>query len=94
MEELVLIVEDTFLIQGRGLIVAGIKEENSIQLKVGSKVQIIRPNGTKIFSKVLGIEMVSIENFTERDTSKKVGILLENMKKEEIPERSAVFLIN
>ena len=47
-------VEDTFVIEGRGLIAAGVLEGPSHGFRDGARVVITRPDGTRLASAVRG----------------------------------------
>lgn len=86
-------VEETFLIAGRGLVVVGAKE-NSIDLKIGSKVEVLCPDGTKISSKVSAIEIIERRCFSEHSEKENIAFILKNLTKENIPKGSVVIFPN
>ncbi len=52
------IVEDMFLIQGKGLVVAGVLEGERHGFDIGARVSISRPDGTRLVSGVRGAELL------------------------------------
>ena len=84
-----LTVEDTFFIQGRGLIAAGKLDELKHGFRIGLRVQIIRPDGSHLYSEVRGME-VSRPCFTEQTS---LGLLLDaHLTKADVPRGSVIKL--
>ena len=82
-----LTVEDTFLIAGRGLIVAGELTDAEHGFKIGARVTIVRPDGSRLGGKVRGTD-VSGPRFDER---RSLAVLLEGvMEKGDVPHGSFV----
>ena len=82
-------VEDTFLIEGRGLIVAGKLDGERHGFNTGARVSISRPDGTKLVSSVRGAR-VSRPCFSEGIN---IDLLLEEaFATEEVPRGSVVAL--
>ena len=93
MEEKILIVEDTFLIKERGLVIAGLLETNTAIFKIGDKIKIKRPDNLIVFTEVAGIEITTFKYFSEIDRTRKTAFLVRNINKESIPKDSIVFLM-
>jgi elongation factor Tu len=75
-----MVIDDTFLIKGRGTVVTGIVESGAV--KKGDKVTLLSAeNKALITSVVSGIEMPNPENLTEEFlNSQNVGILIYSEK--------------
>lgn len=84
-------VEDNFKIAGReGTIITGKLELNSPEVKVGSFLLLVRPDGSEITAEVGGIEIFkTISGF-----SKNLGVLVKNIEKKDAPRGTEVFLRN
>jgi translation elongation factor EF-Tu-like GTPase len=85
-DEFRMIVEDTFTIEGRGLVVAGRLESGSV--RIGQDVRLSSPDGLEVYeTKVKGIDHISsignIEIFLNRN-SKKATLLLPDLTKEQV----------
>jgi translation elongation factor EF-Tu-like GTPase len=82
-------VEDTFLIEGRGLVVAGKLEGLRHGFRAGARVSIARPDGTRLVSGVRGAR-VSRPCFAG---GVNIDVLLEEaFAREEVPRGSVVAL--
>ena len=86
----VITVEDTFLITGRGLVIAGQKENDLVEIKVGGAVEILRTDGTAISSQIIGIDMINRRGFPTPVQNNKIGLLLKDLSKEDIPIGSII----
>jgi hypothetical protein len=74
-------VEDTFLIEGRGLVlVPGIVPQGDERFRAGDPIRLKRPDGSEIEWKIGGVELL----FTPR-THDDVFILLEGLDKGDVP---------
>jgi translation elongation factor EF-Tu-like GTPase len=90
MERKLFAVEDAFRIGGRGTIVAGSLEAGAPEPKAGDPIILVRPDGSRIETVIGGVETIKLlrpENFDAR----KIGILLENLRKEAVPAGTVVF---
>ena len=82
-------VEDTFLIEGRGLIASGKPNDERHGFRAGARVRITRPDGSQLLSVVRGVN-VSRPCFTEEVS---IDVLLEGIStREEVPRGSVVTL--
>jgi translation elongation factor EF-Tu-like GTPase len=87
-DEFRMIVEDVFIIKGRGLVVTGRVESGSVQ--VGQAIRVSYPDGSEVYeAKVKGIEHISsignIEIFLNPD-NKKLALLLSDLTKAEVKQ--------
>ena len=82
-------VEDTFLVEGRGLIVAGILEDPSHGFRDGARVVITRPDGTRLASAVRGAR---VKTACFGDGINIDLLLAEVSSPEEVPRGSVVAL--
>jgi translation elongation factor EF-Tu-like GTPase len=90
----IITVEDIFLIKNRGVVVTGWQENNSASVKIGDKVEIIRPDKTIINSQVIGIEnFIHQKCFGETDR-RNIAFLLSNVTKTDIPRGSIINLLS
>ena len=87
-------VDETFLIQGRGLIVTGLKEENCAEIKGGEFVEITRPNETTIQSQIAGIEFIKRTNPIDFAEIRRFAFLLRDLSKEDVPKGSVINLLS
>ena len=81
-------VEDAFLIEGRGVVVAGVMDGERHDFGIGARVRISRPDGTQIVCAVRGAR-VSRGCFTENCD---LHVLLDVLAREEVPRGSIVAL--
>ncbi|HRH41534.1 MAG TPA: hypothetical protein PKY82_07825 [Pyrinomonadaceae bacterium] len=89
--EKILTVEDTFLIIGRGLVIAG-WEEDYPKIKIGDWVEIVRPDATKLKTQISGIEW--IRSPIAEPNRKPVGLMLKDIfKKEDVPIGSEIYVL-
>ncbi len=78
MTEKIFVIEDHFQINGRGLVITGKIQKNSPELKIGTPIIVCRPDGSKVETKIAGIEMCSPRN------PKIESILIHNLTKVEL----------
>jgi len=84
-----LTVEDTFLIEGRGLVVSGRPDDASHGFRAGSRVRVTCPDGSRLVCAVRGVH-VPRWCFTE---AAGIDLLLEGVAaREEVPRGSVVTL--
>lgn len=92
MRQKLFVIEDTFQITGRGIVVTGKLKLDSPAFKAGSAVILIRPDGKEFTTKVFGIEQVKpidYENFNWN----RIGVMFENIIcKEDVPIGTEIFL--
>jgi translation elongation factor EF-Tu-like GTPase len=82
-------VEDTFRIEGRGLIAAGRLEGVGHSFRVGARVRVSRPDGTHLISAVRGVNVFG-GCFSENLS---IAVLLaDDIAKDEVPRGSVVAL--
>ncbi|HEX8637948.1 MAG TPA: hypothetical protein VF692_07800 [Pyrinomonadaceae bacterium] len=100
MRTRILTVDDTFLIQGRGLVILGRKVDGFVDFNTGDSIEIENPDGTIVNTKVKGIEFVCRRNFDETSNDfdeklKLISFLVENeVKKSHIAKNAFVWLLN
>lgn len=76
-----LVVEDAFLIEGRGVVlVPALVPQNDGCLRVGDPITLKRPNGTSLTWQIDGIEV-----FCGRVSKGHLHILLKGLSKGEVP---------
>jgi hypothetical protein len=81
MARLLFAVEDTFLIEGRGLVpVPGIVPQGDERFRVGDPIRLKRPDGSEIEWKIAGLEMLY-----PRPPQNDVAILLNGLGKDDVP---------
>ncbi len=87
MSHLLFIVEDTFLIRGRGLVLApGIPHSDQTRIRVGDPLQLKRPNGSTFETAIAGIE------FLTPNPMRVTPILLTNLCKDDVPVGTEVWI--
>lgn len=86
MRKKIFIIEESFQITGRGLVIVGEKQDKSFELGMKTPLIIITPQGKEINAKVVGIEMFSPPNF------KIEAISIGDFSKSDIPIGSTVFV--
>jgi translation elongation factor EF-Tu-like GTPase len=90
MARLLFVVEDTFAIRGRGLvIVPGIVQRADEVFRVGDPLRLKRPDGTELLTAVGGLEM-----FMSPVPGEEIPILLRELGKEDIPVGSEVWSVD
>jgi translation elongation factor EF-Tu-like GTPase len=89
MSRKIIEIEDSFSLAG-GLVVVGKKEENSPDEKIGALVEILRPDGIKISSQITGIEMPNFKTFPAEHLKQKIGFLLKDVSKADVPHGSII----
>ena len=86
---LLLVVEDTFLIQGRGIVpVPGIIPIGSERFRIGGTLVLRRPDGTELTTRVGGLELF------DPNPRGDVVVLLKDLSKEEIPIGTEVWSVD
>jgi translation elongation factor EF-Tu-like GTPase len=89
MARCLFVVEDTFFIKGRGLVlVPGIVLQGDERLRVGDPILLKRPDGSFFESAIGGIEMIY---GTPPSSKQNVHILLKDLTKEDVPIGSEVW---
>jgi len=87
MDRRLFIVEDTFLIAGRGLIaVPGIIPEGEERFRVGDPILLRRPDGSTLRWKIGGIEILHTPT-----PKPEIPILLLGLTKEDVPVGTAIW---
>ncbi len=95
MPQKIITVNDAFLIEGRGLIVTGLKEKKSAEIKIGDSVKILRPNKSSVKSQIDGVEtFVSRDNSSESQKVENLAFSLKNLSKKDVPKGSIIYLIS
>jgi hypothetical protein len=85
------VVEDTFLIKGRGLVpVPGIVPEGEERFRLGDLIVIKRPDGSCLGATIGGIEIFSTPPRTRDD----FAIVLKDLNKEDVPIGSEVWSVD
>lgn len=94
MEVKLLKVEDTFLIEGRGLVIAGLLEDNAPAFKTNDKIKFYCSDDSEIYSEISGIEMINFGQAPAENQRKKIAFLVRNLDdKREILKNAQVVLI-
>ena len=84
------VVEDSFLIKGRGLVpVPGIVPQGEEGFSVGDPISLVRPDGSMLAWQIGGLEM--IHTTVRRDD---VVILLTGLAKDEVPISTEVWSVD
>lgn len=86
MRKKILTITDVWQIKKGNIAIAGKRQEEHIY-GIGTSLIIIRPDGTKIETKVSGIEKMITVSGTKME-----AILILNLTKEDLPSGSNVFL--
>jgi translation elongation factor EF-Tu-like GTPase len=85
-------VEDSFFIKGRGLVtLPGIVPCGDERYRIGDRVEIRRPDGSRLEWAIGGIEMI---NCTPPRLTKEVVFLLRDLGKEDVPIGSEIWSID
>lgn len=63
MGKLILTVEDTFSILGRGLVIVAHKTESFVDFKIGDSIKVENPDQTLLETKIKGIEFLCRPKF-------------------------------
>jgi translation elongation factor EF-Tu-like GTPase len=94
MAQKVITVDDSFLIPGGGIVVSGLKEKKSAEIKVGSIVKILRPNRSTIKSQVDAVEtFLSRKNPSESQKAENISFSMKKLSKKDVPVGSVIYLI-
>ncbi len=90
MARLLFTVEDSFLIQGRGLVpVPGITPVGNERFYIGDGILLRRPDGTELNWQIGGIEM-----FNPPSKTFDVVILLKDLTKDDVPIGTEVWSVD
>lgn len=90
MARFLFVVEDTFAIKGRGLVlVPGITPHEDEIFRVGDPLRLIRPDGSELRTAIGGLEM-----FTKPVLQAAIPVLLRGVTKEEVPVGSEVWSVD
>lgn len=89
MSRKIITVEESFSLVR--IIVVGRKDEDFPDIKIGTSVEILRPDGTKINSQITGIEMPIFRSFSEENLKRKIGFMLKGVTKEDVPNESVLY---
>ena len=89
MREELFTVDDLFKIAGReGIVIVGNYQPNFPEIKLGSEIVLIQPNGREVITEVDGVERIQTVSGI-----KKIAFLIKLFtKKEDIPPGTQVFL--
>jgi hypothetical protein len=85
MKGKILIVEDSFLIRRRGVVIVAHRTPDFIDFKVGDSIEIENPDKTTVVSKVAGIEFLSGKPFED----KKISFLAEDLTRKDQAQKNA-----
>ncbi|HVE55452.1 MAG TPA: hypothetical protein VNB22_01400 [Pyrinomonadaceae bacterium] len=81
-------VDDVFKMEERrGIVVVGDHQADFLEPKLGSAIVMILPDSTERIKKVGGIDI-----FSTVSGIKKIGILVKNLTKEDVPVGTKIFL--
>jgi translation elongation factor EF-Tu-like GTPase len=89
MRQKLFAIEDIFNIVGRGIVIVGEAQANLPPIKLGDAIVLILPDGTEISADNGGVDRVQTVS-----GNKKIGILIRNLTKAEIPVGTIAFLTN
>jgi hypothetical protein len=90
MRRKILTVEETFKITGRGLIIVGEFDFNSVTIKIGNAIIIVRPNGEELNLFIKGLEFFS--GVDRSSPLKYLPLWVGDIDTEDIPIGSEVFI--
>ena len=91
MARCLFIVEDTFIIKGRGLVpVPGILCQGEERFRVGDPLLLKRPDGSCLEWKIGGIELISCSPPRPKN---EVVILLRGLSKDDVPIQTQVWSV-
>jgi translation elongation factor EF-Tu-like GTPase len=94
MAQKIITVNDSFLIPDGGIVVSGLKEKNSAEIKAGSVVKILRPNRSTIKSQVDAVEtFFSRKNSSESEKIENISFSLKKLSRKDVPIGSVIYLI-
>ncbi len=83
-------VEDTFLIEGRGLVpVPGIAPQGDERFRVGDPIKLKRPDGSEMVRRIAGLELLC-----PRPRPDDVVILLKGLGKDDVPVGTEVWSVD
>jgi translation elongation factor EF-Tu-like GTPase len=86
------IIEDSFAIARRGVVVTGELESGSPSFKNGSAVVLVHPDGNEVTTEIVGIEFIKPLDY-EKFNRNKIGVMLKgDVKREDAPVGTVVFL--
>ncbi|MDQ3798871.1 MAG: hypothetical protein M3384_05435 [Acidobacteriota bacterium] len=86
----ILIVEDSFLIRRRGVVIVARRTPDFIDFKVGDSIEIENPDKTIVVSKVSGMEFLSGKSFED----KKISFLAEDLtRKDQVQKNAGIRLL-
>jgi translation elongation factor EF-Tu-like GTPase len=89
--QLLMKIEDTFMIRTRGLVIVGLPESTATY-KVGDKVVVVKPSGhTEHCTTIKGIEMFSPS--WQGGVPRRAGIILANLTKDEVAPQDDLYLV-
>jgi selenocysteine-specific elongation factor len=95
-DEFRMVVDDTFMINGRGLVVTGTVESGTI--RIGQTVQVSSPDGLEVYeTRVKGIEghLYSIgSEIIQKSDSNNLALLLPDLTKEQVKVGMLITLAN
>ena len=92
MSRLLFVVEDSFLIKGRGLVpVPGIIPQGEERFRIGDPILFKRPDGSVLRWDIGGIE---IFNFVKPFSDPPLGILLKGLDKDALPIGSEAWSVD
>jgi translation elongation factor EF-Tu-like GTPase len=94
MARRLIVVEDRFVIKGRGVVVLpGIVPEEDERIRVGDQVEIRRPDGSLLGWSIGGIEIFSTPMARPRE-SWDYPILLIGLEKDDVPVGSEIWSVD
>lgn len=86
----ILTVEDTFMIQGRGLVITSKKTDEFVDFKVGDSIKIENPDQTFVETKIKGIELLCRPKFR----NELISFTIESeIKKEQVQIGAKIWLL-
>lgn len=91
--KLILEIEDTFMIRGRGLVVVGAVIKDSPTYRSGDEVVVVKPDGLEHKTRINGVEMFHTHTCTPQHVPQNVGILLKTLTKEEVQKGDKLYKV-
>jgi hypothetical protein len=98
MKTRILTVDETFLIQGRGLVIVGRKTNEFVNFKTGDTIELETAGESFLKTKIVGLEFVCRRNFDENSKDfydKLIGFMVEKeIKQTRISKGANIWLLD
>jgi translation elongation factor EF-Tu-like GTPase len=92
MKKAILVVDNTFNIKNRGVVIAGFLEDDSPRLRTGDRIEILKPDGSEISSVVTGVEMIGVKRLPISNQKENIAFMVKDLSKEDVPVGSVISL--